>query len=68
MTNDQYVNHEVRIQLLEAIASKIDLRFDKLESKIDSNFHWVLGTILGMFGTTLLAGIVGVVLHATKLI
>lgn len=57
---ETYNDHEVRIRLLEKIAENIDKRFDRLESKIDSNLHWVLGTILVMFG--------GIILHMAKLI
>ena len=68
------INQEVRIRLLEAIASNIDNRFknvdqqfDKLEAKMDSQFHWVLGTILTFIATTLtLFG--GIILHLAKLI
>ncbi len=54
------IDHESRIRKLEDIAAKIDKRFDKLESKIDSNFHWILGTVITLFG--------GVILHMAKLI
>ena len=67
MQANQYVDHEVRIQLVERAIINIDKRFDRLEAKMDSNFHWVLGTILGVFGTTILAAIGGVILHFTKL-
>ena len=65
-TNDQIIDHEVRIRLLEKIAEGIEKRFDKLESKMDNQFHWVLGTILVMVVTII--GLFGsIVLHLTKL-
>lgn len=58
--NTAQIDQEVRIRLLEAIAEKIDKRFDKIESKIDSHFYWVLATIITFFG--------GIILHVAKLI
>jgi hypothetical protein len=48
MIKDQenYIEHEVRIRLLEKIAEGIESRFTKFEDKIDSHFKWTLGTIL----------------------
>jgi hypothetical protein len=51
--SEQIIDHEVRIRLLEKIAEGIDRRFDKLESKMDSQFHWVLGTILTLVVTVI---------------
>lgn len=48
MQHTDYINHEVRIQLLENICTKIDDRFQHLENKIDSHFRWTIGTILAM--------------------
>jgi hypothetical protein len=56
----KYVDHEVRVKMLEQMAVKIDNRFDRLEAKIDSNFLWMIGLIISMFG--------GVILHMAKLI
>lgn len=64
----EYIDHEVRLQLLERIAQsiesrfeKIDLKFDKLNSRIDTGFLWIIGLIItSMF--------IPVVLHALKLI
>ena len=44
--HQEYIDHEVRIRLLEKIAASIDNRFDKMEDKIDSHFKWTLGTII----------------------
>lgn len=65
--NEIITDHEVRIRLLEKIADSLDKRFDHLEAKIDSQFHWVLGTRLAFVATTLtLFG--GIILHLAKLI
>ena len=73
MNNETSIDHEVRIRLMEGIVTgldnkfnKIDARFDKFEAKMDSQFHWVLGTILAFIATTLtLFG--GIILHLAKL-
>ena len=63
----QLTDQEVRIRFLERIAEGIEKRFDKIESKMDSQFHWVLGTLLAQIAliTTLFGGII---LHMAKLI
>jgi|GEM_PF-3480728 hypothetical protein len=53
MTNEEYVDHEVRIRLLEKIAASIDKRFEHLENKIDSHFKWNVGIMLTLFGSLL---------------
>jgi hypothetical protein len=58
--NEPIIDHEVRIRLLEKIAENIDKRFDKIESKIEAHFYWVLGIVITLFG--------GIVLHLAKLI
>ena len=68
------MDHEVRIRLLEKIAESIDKRFEqidqkfnKLDAKMDSQFHWGLGSIFTMIFTTItLFG--GIILHLAKLI
>jgi quinol-cytochrome oxidoreductase complex cytochrome b subunit len=74
----EYIDHEVRIRLLEEISRKIDDRFDiivremkedkiQLLAKMDSNFHWVLGTILTQIALIItLFG--GIILHMAKII
>lgn len=60
ITQNEFTNHEVRIQLLEKLIERVDSRFDKLDSKIESQFYWTIGTIITLFG--------GVILHMAKLI
>lgn len=78
--NDQYsaqqqsIDQEVRIRLLEKIASgidknfdKIDEKFQKIDEKMDSHFQWVLGTVIALIlSVVTLFG--GVILHLAKLI
>ena len=65
--NTTQIDHEVRIRLLEKIAENIDNRFNKLESKMDSQFMWVLGFIITLI-ITVITMFGGVVLHLSKLI
>lgn len=69
LTKDQqnYIEHEVRIRLMEDKHQSFEKRFDKLEAKIDSQFHWILGTILGLIGI-LISMFGGIALHMAKLI
>lgn len=65
--NEMNIDHEVRIRSLESILEKLDKRFDRIEQKMDSNFHWVLGTIFTMMiPMVMMFG--GVTLHVAKLI
>ncbi len=72
--SEQLIDHEVRIRSIESkydeikeVFKNIDLKFNKLESKMDSQFHWVLGSIFTMIFTMLtLFG--GIILHLAKLI
>jgi hypothetical protein len=65
---ESYIEHEVRIRLLEKISEKIDIRFENLENKIDSHFKWTLGTMIALFGSTFLPLFGGIILHMAKLI
>jgi hypothetical protein len=65
-TND-YIDQEVRIRLLEEIVKDNKSERKAILDKIDSNFHWVLGTILAQIALMIsLFG--GIVLHMAKLI
>lgn len=67
MQSNDYIEHEVRLRLLEKIAEGIEKRFDRLELKMDAQFHWVLGMIITMIITVItLFG--GIILHMAKLI
>jgi len=65
------IDHEVRIRILENIASKIDHRLEKMAQNIDAKFMrldrkmnnqflWILGIMITLFG--------GIILHGAKLI
>jgi uncharacterized membrane protein YjjP (DUF1212 family) len=63
---------EPRMAVLEEIArstkaalERIDRRLDTLEQRQDSQFRWLLGIMIGGFGTTFAgyAGLLGVLAH-----
>lgn len=66
MTSDEkYLEHEVKIRMqsfkttdIYAKLGTIDLRFDRLESKIDNNFKWTIGIMITMFGGLILTKLV----------
>lgn len=45
------------------ILERLDGRFDRLEQKVDSHFHWTLGLIFGMYAMGL-TGLIGALGHA----
>jgi hypothetical protein len=51
---DQYIEHEVRLRLLERIATSIDKRFEHLENKIDNQFKWTMGIMITMFASLII--------------
>jgi len=70
-TEDSYIEHEVRIRMVENAIIDINKRFESMETemrtgirvlldKIDSNFHWTLGIMFTFMG--------GIILHMAKLI
>ena len=48
---------------LSKMLERIEGRFDKLEQKVDSHFHWTLGWIFGMYPMGLI-GLIGALGHA----
>jgi len=48
-----YWNHETRIRLMEELNKRVEIRFDKIESKIDSHFHWTIGAIISILIATI---------------
>ncbi len=48
-----YWNHETRIRLMEELNKRVENRFDKIESKIDSHFHWTIGAIISILIATI---------------
>jgi hypothetical protein len=74
-SDQNYIEHEIKIRLLEAKNSdmyktfdKIDRRFEHLENKIDNQFKWIIGSIVGLFCGTFLPLFAGILLHMAKLI
>ncbi len=60
MTTEQYIDIETRMRLQEKLNNLILTKLDTLDSKIDNQFKWIIGILLGFLGT--------VTLHVVKLI
>jgi hypothetical protein len=56
-------NQSGLMQSLQRIESSIFNKLDRLEQKVDSNFHWTLGLIFGMYAMGL-TGLIGALGHA----
>lgn len=66
MTTDQYVNHEVRMQLVENSILRMEEGFKELRKENSSHFKWVIGSILGTY-VILLSILTPIAIHAMKL-
>lgn len=67
-TSDQeaYIQHEVKIRLLQDKHKEFEKIFDRIEEKMDSHFHWTLGTIFALI-LTIIALFGTMALHMAKL-
>ncbi len=59
--NNTEIDNEVRIRMLEQAITRIDVSFDKIETKIDNHFLWMIGFIFVSIVTPVL-------LHSIKLV
>lgn len=59
-----YVDHEVRIRMLEEIGKEVK----EIKSEMHSHFRWIMGTMISLFGATFLSLGGTVILHIMKLI
>lgn len=73
-TNDLYVDHEVRIRILENIALNIKTEIIEMRNEmkgfrddLHSLFRWTVGLIIGFFSTITLSIIVAIILHFLKI-
>lgn len=64
-----YTQDQLDIALLKSdnghiaqILQRIENRFDRIEQKVDSHFHWMLGLIFGMYAMGL-TGLIGALGH-----
>ncbi|CAB4133968.1 hypothetical protein UFOVP265_55 [uncultured Caudovirales phage] len=67
-TQENYINHEVRIRLQESKHEDISKTLIRLEQNMDSQFKCIIGTILTIFLGTILPIVIGVILHFHKII
>jgi hypothetical protein len=47
----QFEQVEKRFEQVEKRFEQIDRRFERLEQKMDSQFRWIMGLILGLYGS-----------------
>jgi hypothetical protein len=47
---DKFIDHEVRIRVMEEMSKRIEKRFDIIDAKMDNQFKWIIGTIITMIG------------------
>lgn len=55
---EHYIDHEVRVRLLEKLCEKIDFRFQHLENKMDNQFKWTIGIMITMFGSLIITKLI----------
>jgi hypothetical protein len=63
-TTEQYIEHEVKLRVHDAIFSHIDYKFNKIEGKVDeinNKFNWMMALIISSI-------IIPVILHRYNLI
>ena len=61
---EQYIEHEVKLRVHDALFKHIDYKFDKLEhkvDKIDGKFNWIIALLVS-------AIIIPIILHRYNLI
>jgi hypoxanthine-guanine phosphoribosyltransferase len=52
-SEENYIEHEVKIRILAASAERIEKRFERLENKMDSHFKWTMIAIVGLMVTNI---------------
>lgn len=47
---EKFIDHDVRIRVMEELSKRIEKRFDTIDAKMDNQFKWIIGTIITMIG------------------
>lgn len=58
-----YTQEQLEIELLKNNQSHFFKILERLENKVDSHFHWMVGLIFGLY-TISLSGLIGALGHA----
>jgi len=66
--DEKLIEHEVRLRVLEEVIKDIRYTLLHIDTKLDSQFKWTIGTIIGLFCGTFLPLFGGIMLHMAKLI
>jgi len=67
MSEKLYTQDQLRLALLEQSNTGILETLKRLESKIDSHFHWTMGSISVLY-LSLLGSMATIILHSFKLV
>jgi hypothetical protein len=64
MQNQQelFIDHEVRVRMLENLAGETKFQMQELRKEIHSNFKWTIGIVGGFFSAILVSIIVAIFL------
>lgn len=69
MSNEISLNdHEIRVRVMEEVSKDIRDVLRHIDTKMDSQFKWTIGTIIALFCGTFMPLFGGIVLHMAKLI
>lgn len=52
-SEEKYIEHEIRMRIVESRNGEFIETFRRLEGKIDSHFKWMIGTMIGIILATL---------------
>lgn len=58
MKDEKQIDQEVRIRVLEKVAEDIRTTLHHLDTKMDSQFKWIMGIMITMFGGLILTKII----------
>jgi hypothetical protein len=62
-SEENYIDHEVRLRLVESAVVSISGRFDELNTKIDSHYRWINNLLLTLAGTIITVIVIPMFLH-----
>jgi len=55
MVENAIISIDKRFEQIEKKFEQVDKRFERLENKMDSQFKWTIGLILGLYGSGFIA-------------
>lgn len=61
MTKEEYIEHEVKLRLHDALYKQLYDKLESMDNKIERNFHWTIGLLISSI-------IIPIILHKINLI